>query len=159
MDCACDRCQNFCRQKPGWFTPDQIAPLARRLNLSIGELYRRFLRIDAVLIAERGQMKAAFVLAPAMIDKRPGAIADPADHGACVWLTDGRCGIHEMKPRECRLVDHATTPADGDRLRSAILKQWVPAKGFVQEFYGKKLKAPDALKEAFRKIKRELRRG
>lgn len=155
MDCACDRCQNFCRQKPGWFTPDQIAPLARKLNLSIGELFRRFLRIDAVLVVERGQQRAIFVLAPAMTRKGSGAISDPSDHGACVWFADGQCGIHETKPRECSLVDHASTRTDGDHLRAAILKEWVSARSFVQELYGKKLKAPEALKLAYRKIKRE----
>lgn len=155
MDCACDRCQNLCRQKPGWFTPDQVAPLARKLNLSIGELFQRFLRIDAVLVAERSQKRAIFVLAPAMAGKKSGAVADPGDRGMCVWFVDGRCGIHEMKPRECGLVDHRTTPAEGDLLRAGMLKQWASAKGFVQDLYGKKLKAPEALKQAYRKIKRE----
>jgi Fe-S-cluster containining protein len=155
MDCSCDRCQNFCRHKPGWFTPEQIEPLARKLNLRIDELFQKYLTIDAVLIEERGQMKAVYVLAPAIIGKKSGAISDPSEKGPCVWLKDGACEIHGAKPRECGLVDHSTTTEEGNLLRASLLKRWIPYKGFVQQLYGKKLKAPDALKKAYRGIKRQ----
>jgi Fe-S-cluster containining protein len=154
MECSCDRCQNFCRHKPGWFTPDQIEPLARQLSIRIDELFRRYLTIDAALIDDHGQMKAIYVLAPAIMGKKPGAISDPSDRGTCVWLDGGACRIHEAKPRECGFVDHSTTPADGDLMRASILKRWIPYKGFIQQLYGKKLKAPEALKKTYREAKR-----
>jgi len=155
MDCACDSCQNLCQQKPGWFTPDQIERLARKLGLRIDDLFRRFLTIDVALVEDGGQMKAIYVLAPAMIGRKPGAISDPSARGICVWFRDGQCQIHEAKPRECSLVDHATSSAQGDLIRASILKRWLPHKGFVQQLYGKKLKAPDALRKLYRKIQRE----
>ena len=154
MDCACDSCQNFCRQKPGWFVPEQIEPLAHKLGIPIEDLFRRYLTIDAALVQDRGQMKAIYVLAPA-IGEKSGGISTPSARGTCVWLKEGQCQIHDTKPRECGLVDHATSGTQGDLIRAAILKRWVPHKGLVQQLYGKKLKAPDALKKLYRKIQRE----
>lgn len=155
MDCACDSCQNLCRQKPGWFTPDQIERLAQKLGLPIVDLFRRFLTIDAALVENSGQMRAIYVLAPAMVGKKSGAISDPSARGICVWFKDGQCQIHEMKPRECSLVDHTTSRTQGDLIRASILKSWLPHKSFVQQLYEKKLKAPDALRKLYRKIQGE----
>ena len=47
--------------------PEQIAPLARRLGITIDELFHKYLTIDAVLIEEQKQMKAVYVLAPDVI--------------------------------------------------------------------------------------------
>lgn len=157
MDCACDKCQNFCRRKPGWFTPDQIEPLARRLNLTLAALFQGYLTIDAVLVEEKGQPKGVYVLAPAMVGQRASAISDPTAKGTCVWLKDGQCAIHDMKPRECQMIDHATAARDGDLLRASILKAWMPRKSFVQGLYGGKLKLPESLKEGYRAAKRQRR--
>ena len=154
MDCSCDRCQNLCRTKPGWFTPEQIAPLARKLGLSIEALFRRYLTIDAVLLGTREKRTAIYVLAPAMIGKSQGAISDPRAKGQCVWFQDGKCGIHVLKPRECAIMDHATAPAAGDMARAAIARQWQPQKKFVQDLYGGKLKAPEVLKAEYRNARR-----
>lgn len=159
MDCSCERCQNFCRSKPGWFTPDQIEPLARKLNLSVAELFRRHLTIDAVLMDEGGQRKAVYVLAPAMVGKKPGTISDPTEKGTCVWFQNEGCEVHDAKPRECGLVDHSTTPAEGNLIRASILKQWIPYKRFIQDLYGKKLKPPEALKKVYRDAKRQKARN
>jgi Fe-S-cluster containining protein len=155
MDCSCERCQNFCRQKPGWFTPEQIEPLARKLKLSIAELFQKHLTVDAVLMEEAGQKKAIYVLAPAISERKAGAISNPIEKGTCNWFKDGRCKIHDAKPRECSLVDHTTPPQDGNLRRASILKSWVSHKKFIQELYGKKLKPPDALKKAYRDAKRQ----
>ena len=157
MHCSCDRCQHFCRNKPGWFTPDQIAPLARKLGLSIAELFKKYLTVDAVLMEEAGQMKAIYVLAPAMAERPAGAVSDPTEKGACTWFKEGKCEIHEVKPRECGLVDHTTTRQEGDLLRASILKSWLPHKKFIQNLYGKKLKPPEALKQAYRDAKQRRR--
>jgi len=155
MDCSCDRCQGLCRNKPGWFTPPQIDAVARKLNLSVAELFRTHLTIDTALVREAGQMTAIYVLAPAILGKRPGVISDPMARGECVWLKDGRCAIHEAKPTECAATDHATSALESNLMRAAILNQWKPYKKFVQSLYGKKLKPPEAVKEAYRKARKE----
>lgn len=154
MNCACERCQGLCRNKPGWFLPEQIKVLAQRLGLSIEALFRNHLTIDAVLVERAGSPVATYVLAPAMVGKPTGEVSDPEARGACVWFRDGQCAIHEAKPRECREVDHTTTPRDGDLLRAAILEQWRPHKKLVQDLYGRKLKPPQRLKDTYRAAKK-----
>jgi Fe-S-cluster containining protein len=157
MDCSCERCQHFCHNKPGWFTPDQIRPLADRLGMAIDELFRRYLTIDTVLLGDRSGTKAIYVLAPAINGRNNGSMSQPTDHGTCIWFKDGGCGIHPAKPLECRLADHTTTRDSSNTLRASILAKWVSQKQIVQDLYRKKLKPPQALKRASQKA-RSLRR-
>ena len=55
MDCSCERCQSLCHSKPGWFTPEQIQIVGRKLNLTIKDLFRKYLTIDPVLIGGAAQ--------------------------------------------------------------------------------------------------------
>ncbi len=154
MDCSCDRCQSLCHNKPGWFAPQQIELVARKRGVTIENLFKNYLVIDAVLITEAGKPKGAYVLAPAIVGTGSGIIADPAARGTCVWLKDGKCEIHEVKPTECRVTDHSTSPRDNDLLRASILKQWSPYKKLVQDLYGKKLKLPVAVRKVYRRVTR-----
>lgn len=154
MDCSCERCRNFCRTKPGWFTPDQIDIVGRKLNLTIKDLFTRYLTVDPVLIGAARGWTGVYVLAPAIVGKGSGSVSDPNAKGTCVWFENGRCAIHDVKPRECGLVDHSTTPEDTDLLRAAIVRHWRPHKRLIQNLYGKKLKLPDALKEVYRRASR-----
>jgi Fe-S-cluster containining protein len=154
MDCSCDRCQSLCHRKPGWFTPQEIELVARKLNVAIEDLFKDYLTIDAVLIAGADRPTGVYVLAPAIVGRKSATIADPTARGSCVWLKNGKCDIHAVKPAECRATDHSTSGRDSDMLRASILKQWVPYKKFVQNLYGRKLKLPEAVKEAYRKVKR-----
>jgi Fe-S-cluster containining protein len=154
MNCSCERCQSLCRNKPGWFLPEQIKVLAQRQGLGVEALFRSHLTVDAVLVERDGSPVASYVLAPAMVGKPAGEISDPEARGVCVWFRDGQCAIHEAKPLECREVDHTTTPREGDLLRASILEQWRPHKKLVQDLYGKKLKPPAILKETYRAAKK-----
>jgi Fe-S-cluster containining protein len=157
MDCSCDRCQSLCHSKPGWFTPQEIELVARKLNVAIEDLFKDYLTIDAVLIAEADRPTGVYVLAPAIVGRKSATIAEPTARGSCVWLKNGKCDIHAVKPAECRATDHSTSGRDSDMLRASILKQWIPYKKFVQNLYGKKLKLPIAVKDAYRKVKRDAR--
>jgi Fe-S-cluster containining protein len=157
MDCSCDRCQSLCHNKPGWFTPQQIELVARKRDITIEDLFKDYLTIDAVLIAEAGKPTGVYVLAPTIVGAESGSISDPVARGTCVWLRNGKCDIHDVKPAECRVTDHSTSAHDSDVLRASILKQWIPYKKFVQNLYGKKLKLPGAVKEAYRKVRKNAR--
>ena len=157
MDCSCERCQHFCHNKPGWFTPDQIRPLAERLGMAIDVLFKRYLTIDTVLLVDNMSTKAIYVLAPAINGRNRGAIAQPTDHGTCIWFKDGGCAIHEAKPLECRLADHTTTRDSSNTLRASILAKWVSQKQIVQDLYKKKLKPPQVLKRENQKARSRMR--
>jgi Fe-S-cluster containining protein len=154
MDCSCDRCQSLCHNKPGWFTPDQIDAVARKLSLTVEDLFQTYLTIDTVMIATSGGAMGVYVLAPAILGKPSGSISRPKERGACIWLKGGRCGIHEIKPRECALVDHTTSAREANLLRLSIVNQWREAKNLPQRLYGKKLKLPAALRQEYRKARR-----
>ncbi|HYM03785.1 MAG TPA: hypothetical protein VET85_12620 [Stellaceae bacterium] len=153
MDCTCDRCQKFCRTKPGWFAPAQIAPLAAALGLTVEGLFRRYLTIDTVLVGDGDEPSAIYVLAPAMAESGAGELADPTAKGTCVWFKDGRCAIHTVKPTECALQDHTTTPQVSNLRRAAIAKQWQPVGALVQDLYGKPLAPPEALRNEYRQAR------
>ena len=159
MDCSCERCQGLCRNKPGWFTPQQIEVVARRQNTTVAALFKTHLTIDTALVREAGRMTAIYVLAPAIRGKKAGAISDPTARGECVWLKDGRCVIHDVKPAECRATDHTMSALDSNMLRAAILKQWAPYRKFIQTLYGKKLKPPAAVKETYRQAQKDAAKG
>lgn len=157
MDCSCDMCQGLCRNKPGWFLPQQIEAVARRQNTTVAALFKSHLTIDSVLVRDNGKPTSIYVLAPAIKGRQAGAVSDPAARGECVWLRDGRCEIHDIKPVECRETDHAMAPQDSNMLRAAILKQWVPYRQLIQTLYGKKLKPHPAIKEAYRRAQQTER--
>lgn len=64
--------------------PSQIGVLARHLGLTIKDLFKNYLRIDAVVLKEGKKSEGIYILAPAMIEA--GIIYDPLERGTCVWL-------------------------------------------------------------------------
>lgn len=159
MDCSCERCQDFCRNKPGWFTPDQIRPLAESLGLTIEALFKRYLTIETVLLADSKNAKAVYVLAPAIDRRNNGSLAQLTDRGTCIWFKDGNCAIHTTKPLECRLADHTTTRDGSNMLRASILSKWISQRQIVQNLYKKKLKPPETLKREYKKARNRDSQG
>ncbi len=92
-----------------------------------------------------------------MAESGPGVIADPKAKGTCVWLQGGKCSIHALKPRECAIVDHTTSPQTSNMLRAAIVKQWLPLTGLVQQLYGAAIAVPEALKAEYERVLGETR--
>lgn len=132
MNCTCESCVGLCRKAPGWFSPHQITPLARSLHLTEKETLERYLKVEV------GGLGAAPVavhaLAPKMVN------------GACVFLKDSLCLIHDRKPIECRLCDHATIPDQNTSLKRALMEEWRHFRRQLQSLVGRKLKEPPAFK-------------
>ncbi|HPQ81536.1 MAG TPA: YkgJ family cysteine cluster protein [bacterium] len=105
--CSCEKCRECCRREPGWFLPGEIAPAATFLNLTETEFVRKFCKehIEGGIAA----------LSPAV---KPGTTE-------CIFLKrDGLCGIHPVKPHECRKVMGCEGPNRHRRIREIIRKQW-----------------------------------
>lgn len=134
--------------------PEQIAPVAQKLGLTVAELFKKYLTIDAVLHGEQGRTTGIYVFAPAIVGEGSGSVSNPTARGTCVWFIDGKCAIHDLKPRECAMVDHSTAGQDIDMLRASMVKEWKTHRKIVQQLYGRKLKPPNALKEKYREIRR-----
>lgn len=81
----CTECGDCCTGSPGyvWVTADEIAAIARRLEISVDEMERRYVR-------KVGSRKTLIDLAERNWD--------------CVFLDarTRRCTIYEDRPRQCR---------------------------------------------------------
>jgi Fe-S-cluster containining protein len=127
IECSCDRCQAACTVKPGWFKPGEIAPVAKFLNLTEQELFDRYLGVDwweAGYCGGRAVENDIFLLAPAITSMSPGSEYPGDPHGTCVFLKDGRCEIHEVKPYECKKYFHGSKHEEINFTRSEIVRLW-----------------------------------
>lgn len=106
-ECTCTACVGACENKPGWFKPDQIEPLAKALGLTEQELFDRHLMVDYWAADFDLSEDDVFILSPAIVGGTPGEEFDRDPRGKCAWLKDGRCSIHELgKPFECAAYHH-----------------------------------------------------
>ena len=102
-ECKCGNCRGACRSKPGWFHPDQIAPLAAMLGMTEKDLFDQHLSVDW-WDDPNGD---TFVLSPRLSSESGGAMFPGNPEGRCHWLTeDGLCAIHDtgFKPAECQAL-------------------------------------------------------
>lgn len=106
--CSCAKCAGACEHKPGWFKPEQIAPLAEALGLSEQELFDKHLQVDWYEAEDdEGDI---FVLSPAVVDGDAGDMFDGDPRGVCRWFIEGKCAIHDLgKPFECAAYHHTDT--------------------------------------------------
>ena len=105
--CSCPECQECCRREPGWFAPDEVALAARFMNMAEREFVQRF--------CQEHVEDGVLAIAPA---RKPGS-------SECVFLdAEGLCGIHEVKPYECRKVYGCQGPSRHRRLREIIRNMW-----------------------------------
>ena len=113
--CSCESCIEKCSSSPGWFKPGEAEKVAELKGISFQELFDKFLIVD---IAGKHRDNTR-VLSPGVVGKATGRDHTPGNwiSGQCVFLKEGQCSIHEVKPYECRLMVH-----DGDDI-SAITKE------------------------------------
>lgn len=104
-ECACPECTEACSRMPGWFAPGEVEKVAEFLDVTVDELFEKKLSVDWW---ETGSFPI-YVLSPG-IDAKYGRLVgrlkrqDP--NGSCVFLKEGRCEIHPVKPLECRASQH-----------------------------------------------------
>lgn len=122
-DCKCDRCVRNCNERPGWFAPGEVENLAEFLGLSVEETFDKYLVLDYYL--GLNQTKYVFVPwkhPPELSEdekkryteiisqhEQPGTevrFSWPFKYGKCVFLKDGLCSIHPVKPLVCRMANH-----------------------------------------------------
>ena len=112
--CDCSDCRKACTQSPGWFLPRQVEDLARAMDLSVEELFRRHLAVGVTAMPDGSQRHG--VMPHKLRDgKKPGAVwtlAELAQPGRCTFFDRGRCTIYQHRPFECsRMIHHAADKA------------------------------------------------
>lgn len=107
--CACPTCQGACRSKPGWFKPGEAEKMAEALGITLKECFERYLMVDwwdGDPREGKWEYENVFVLSPAITDGLPGSEFGGDPRGTCLLYQNGLCGIHPVKPFECKAYVH-----------------------------------------------------
>jgi hypothetical protein len=137
-DCDCAECRLACEYKPGWFHPDEIAPLAARLGLTVEQLFRKHLSVDWWAGDAMTGGRDVFVLSPRLHSDAGGDMFAANPHGRCHWYKDGRCAIHESgKPAECAFAHHDVSHAEYLRHRLGLVAAWAKQQTLIARLLGR----------------------
>ncbi len=139
--CDCAACRAACINSPGWFMPNQIAPLADHLGLSVEDLFRKKLAVGVTQMPDGKQVHG--IMPHKLRDgKKPGSVwtlIELAEAGRCVFFDRGRCTIYKYRPFECARMMH-NRPKDSVKLRHRIVPRWTSvALRVFGELVGRKL--------------------
>lgn len=123
-ECSCERCQSACTYRPGWFAPEQIAPLAAALGLTPKQFFDQHLQIDWWEADE-----PIFVLAPRGTGEMGGTMYPSDPRHRCHWFVHGKCEIHAAgKPMECQQSSHIHSSEQVAAMHKAVFERWRPAE-------------------------------
>jgi Fe-S-cluster containining protein len=97
-ECDCERCKGACSNYPGEFRPGEAEKVAAFLNMSLEDLFAQYLGVNW-WERDSGDI---FMLAPAN-DSMDAGREWPGNprRGNCLFLKDGKCSIHPVKPYSC----------------------------------------------------------
>ena len=121
-ECACHKCISACEHNPGWFAPGEPEKAAAYLNQTMEEFSKNLIT-DYWGCEKTG--KVLYVTAPRKVgvdaDRSVASWEYPFVKAPCVFLKNGRCSIHAVKPRECRdaMICKKTFGS-----REAIAREW-----------------------------------
>lgn len=131
MSCRCETCRRACEVTPGWFHPDQIAPLAANLGLTEQELFDQHLSVG--YMDKNGGARTHY-LEPSSAHHKPGSVHARAGGGKCHWFRNGKCQIHDIeKPAECAFSSHDRTPAEFRSFAVDLLRAWEGRQALVEQ--------------------------
>jgi len=150
--CACKKCISYCENRPGWFRPSEMLPLAESLKMPLKEVFKKYLIADFWI----GEEKNIYVLSPVkdfdgikseeereMLTMQRehnefmGRDCDKAGsyaswgyafiHAPCIFLENDRCKIYKARPFECAISWHNTKESKKS-LRELIADEWRKTK-------------------------------
>ncbi|MFO7610750.1 MAG: YkgJ family cysteine cluster protein [Candidatus Krumholzibacteriia bacterium] len=140
--CDCERCRAACLNSPGWFTPDQIAPLARHLGLTEQETFARYLAVGVTRMPD-GSLRHGVMPHKFRDGKKPGGVwtlPELSVPGRCIFFDHGRCTIYPVRPYECARMIHGRAD-EAVRLRHGIVARWTgKALASFAKLTGKRLR-------------------
>ena len=128
--CTCEQCVNCCKCRPGWMNPSQFYKIAKYLNMSVEEVFKKYFAIDWwVNFRSKDDPdswgKDAYLIAPA-IRGNEGGYYPQTPSGVCSLLdVNNRCMIHPVKPKECAESFHGNfTDKESRRRRLQMVTRW-----------------------------------
>lgn len=120
-ECACAGCVRACEHTPGRFLPGEAERVAEFRGVTLQQLFEGFLRVNWWYEVSGPD---TFLLQPAVVDGRTGWEAPHQRGGRCVFLSDGKCTIHPVKPFECRAYIHTDSYSAIDARSESIAQAW-----------------------------------
>lgn len=102
--CDCPQCRALCEHEPGWFMPDEVPAAAEFCAMPEAAFREQFLATHVVEDVTMWSPKRAKT-------------------GACIFLKDGKCRIHPVKPHECRKVFGCESDRRHRRVRDDMVKR------------------------------------
>ncbi len=140
-ECACESCQSACTKTPGWFRPGEAEKAAKLLRLSLPVFFRRYLAVQWW-----SDTPDVFVLAPALVGERTGAMYPGNPRGTCVFFKSGKCQIHAAKPFDCSHGNPhdpftGAKAAAAHRARARTVALWKREQKQIAKLLGRKPRA------------------
>lgn len=124
-ECKCEKCQDACRHKPGWFMPGEVKCLAKYMGITLKALFEKYLSVDWYV-----GHPDIFVLSPSIVaigSMYAGTMFPGDPRGVCVFFEPktGKCGIHsEYKPLECKEYYHEKQRGNSPTNHSGVAEAW-----------------------------------
>src|SRR5271167_926415 len=140
--CSCKDCKSACKNKPGWFAPSQIEPLAKKLGLTVKEFFKQHLQIDWW----DSYPKNVYVLSPRQKHGTGGTMFPANPKGECHWFKYGKCSIHTLgKPMECQMLGHPTKEPKISN-HEKVMRMWKAEKHqkMIRDLYGAEPEAEES---------------
>lgn len=124
-ECSCHKCQQACHSTPGGFLPGEAEKAAEFLGKSLQDFFDESLGVD--------WDKGVFFLKPAITRMSAGQEYPFSNRGTCVFLKDGKCSIHAVKPFECREYVHTDTSGEIRDRGVKVMEAWAPHQDQIKE--------------------------
>jgi Fe-S-cluster containining protein len=125
VNCDCGDCRAACLTSPGWFMPEEVPRLARRLGLTVAETFLGMLGLGVTTMPGGGLRRG--VMPHKLRDhKRPGglwSLQELAPPGRCIFYDRGQCAIYDDRPYECARMIH-DRKHDAVGLRHQVVRAW-----------------------------------
>lgn len=113
--------------------PGEAEKTAAHLGITLEKLFEEKLVINWF---ENLNGEEMFVLSPAVTKTQPGGMADGDPRGTCVFLKDGLCSIHVVKPHECAMYNHVDSPAEVATRHRAVAEAWRSHQPLLKSLLG-----------------------
>jgi hypothetical protein len=122
--CKCPECVSACNQTPGWFLPGEAEKVAKYLKMKFEKFRKKYLVIDCWYTGDcdiwaysprKGNDDSSYL-------RNTGA---KWEDSSCIFLKDGLCEIHNVKPKECKIVFCCGENSGGiSDARESVVQQW-----------------------------------
>lgn len=143
-ECACNACVKACYNKPGWFKFGELEKVAKHLDITNEELFKKYLAVD--WYQSYVDNEDIFVISPACKENPVGEMFPYDPRGECVFLIDGsHCSIHAVSPFECREYVHTDNKSEVGARHEETAQSWNTKEGKkqIEKLLGRPPVAPE----------------